>query len=296
MRELDIGFANHIGSGATTLATCWRITRADGVVLGFTDHDEALTFDGTDFEPAHGLDGGEKAAKLGAQVDASEISGVVHADAVDENDILLGRFDGASVETFRVNWRDPTQRHLMRLDTIGEISRIDGVFRMELRSAQHALNVAKGNFYQSFCGTNLGAAPCGIDLEQSAFKTTTTIISVESRHVVTTDLLVGFADNWFDFGRALWTSGARDAKTDRVTAQVTSGAATRLTFAEPIADWVEVGDGLTLYAGCDRHLSTCRSKFDNVNNFRGFPHIPGNDFVLRYPRAGSNLAGQALIK
>ncbi|MNT98193.1 hypothetical protein D3C72_2407210 [compost metagenome] len=48
-------------------------------------------------------------------------------------------------------------------------------------------------------------------------------------------------------------------------------------------------------AGCDRRLTTCREKFENVPNFRGFPHIPGNDFVLRYPRQGDNLDGRALF-
>ena len=73
MRTLDVGFAAHIASGATTLATCWRIARRDGVVLGFTDHDVALSFGGTDYLPAHGLDGGEAAQKLGPQVDTGEV-------------------------------------------------------------------------------------------------------------------------------------------------------------------------------------------------------------------------------
>ncbi|RYE71160.1 MAG: beta tubulin, partial [Hyphomicrobiales bacterium] len=37
------------------------------------------------------------------------------------------------------------------------------------------------------------------------------------------------------------------------------------------------------------------TKFDNVVNFRGFPHVPGSDFVLRYPRAGAELDGRALF-
>jgi len=47
--------------------------------------------------------------------------------------------------------------------------------------------------------------------------------------------------------------------------------------------------------GCDRALATCRDRFANVVNFRGFPHIPGNDFVLRYPQAGSALNGAPLV-
>lgn len=101
MRTLEAGIAAHLASGATTLATCWRILRADGVALGFTDHDEALSFGGTEYLPAHGLDGSEGPSKLGPQVDTAEVVGVLHSDAIAEADILLGRFDDAVVETWR---------------------------------------------------------------------------------------------------------------------------------------------------------------------------------------------------
>src|SRR5690606_12876201 len=84
MRTLEPGLAAHLASGATTLATCWRIERTDGVVLGFTDHDLPLRFAGTDYLPAHGLDGGEAVQKLGPQTDTAEVVGVLHAAAIAE--------------------------------------------------------------------------------------------------------------------------------------------------------------------------------------------------------------------
>ena len=57
MRAIDPNLQAHLDTGATTLATCWRVTRRDGFVLGFTDHDRALVFDGTTFLPPLGCDG-----------------------------------------------------------------------------------------------------------------------------------------------------------------------------------------------------------------------------------------------
>ncbi len=296
MRILQQGFSDHIASGATTLATCWRLTRRDGLVLGFTDHDVALEFEGTRFDSALGLDGGATAAKLGAQVDNSEVSGFLHVDAVTENDILLGRYDGAEVETWRVNWRDPSVRHLLRRDTIGEITREDGVFRLELRSAQHALNVARGRIYQNLCSAELGDNRCGINLEAAAFKAETVVTDVRGRQSVAVTLLSGFKSGWFNFGRATWTAGARQGKTDRLVTQIQHAGETVLAFNQPVGDWVEAGDTLTLHAGCDRRFATCRQKFANSVNFRGFPHIPGNDFILRYPRPGADFHGRPLVK
>jgi uncharacterized phage protein (TIGR02218 family) len=47
-------------------------------------------------------------------------------------------------------------------------------------------------------------------------------------------------------------------------------------MAEPIAP----GDTFLIAAGCDKQFSTCKAKFDNLANFRGFPYVPGNDFML----------------
>ena len=295
MRLLEAGFASHIASGATTLATCWRIERSDGLVLGFTDHDVALSFGGTDYQPAHGLDGGAGTNKLGAQVDTAEVVGVLHSDAIDEDDILLGRFDGAEVETWRVNWRDVSQRMLVSRTTIGEIVREDGVFRAELRSGQHAINRPQGRIYQALCDAELGDVRCGVDLEDPAFRAEATVLGVRDRFRLVLEGIDGFAEGWFAFGVAVWGSGKREGLRDRVVTAERLGGVDVLGFAAQVGDWVVEGDALVLTAGCDRRFATCRSKFANAERFRGFPHIPGNDFVLRYPRAGGQLDGRKLV-
>ena len=217
MREFSNDFADHIAANTTTLANCWRITRSDGVILGFTDHDLELTFDGTIFYPSYGSDIGEVTSKLGAQTDSSEIIGIVNSNAISEDDVLLGRYDGARVETFKVNWRNINIFHLLRTDYIGEISRADGVFRAELRSAQYAINIAKGKIYQSFCNARLGDAQCQIDKNLASNKIATSVISLENSFSISVNLLSGFADNWFSFGTAIWNDGKRKAKKDIIT-------------------------------------------------------------------------------
>lgn len=295
MRTLDIGFRTHVESGATTLATCWRIVRGDGVVLGFTDHDQALAFDGTDFLPAHGLDGGEVAHKLGPQTDTSEVVGILHSDAIAEEDILLGRYDGAVVESWRVNWRDPAQRHLVRKSTIGEIVREDGLFRAELRSGQHALNQPKGRLYQALCDASVGDARCGVDLDAPAFRVIVGVVEMRDRYRLAVSGVAAFDEGWFGFGRATWASGKRIGINDQIVSHARSGGADVFGFAAPVGDWIEPGDTMIAYAGCDRRFATCGEKFANIVNFRGFPHIPGNDFVLRYPRQGDQMDGRKLV-
>lgn len=295
MRLLEPGFAGHIATGATTLATCWKIVRTDGVVLGFTDHDGTLAFGGTEYLPAHGLDGGERVEKLGASTDTSEVVGVLHSDAINEDDILLGRFDGAQVETWRVNWRDTGQRMLVSRTTIGEIVREDGVFRAELRSGQHAINQPKGRIYQALCDAELGDARCGVDLDDPAFQAEATVTGVRDRFRVAVSGIDGFEAGWFGFGMAAWGDGRRAGIRDRVVTHERLGGVDVLGFGTAVGDWVEAGDLLVLTAGCDRRFATCRERFANAVNFRGFPHIPGNDYVLRYPKSGAELDGRKLV-
>ncbi len=295
MRVIDPALQAHLDSRATTLATCWRLTRTDGVVLGFSDHDRTLRFDGTDFVPVTGLDGGEATAKLGAQTDTSEVLGVLSSDAIAEEDILLGRYDGAEVETWRVNWRDVGQRLLLSRTSIGEIVREDGVFRAELRSGQHALNRVSGRIYQAYCDAELGDARCGVDIDVPALKANAAVLGARDRFRIAVEGIDGFEAGWFVQGIASFTAGKREGLRDRVLTHERLGGVDVLGFGTAVGDWVAAGDALVLTAGCDRRFGTCKTRFGNAENFRGFPHIPGNDFVLRYPRAGDALDGRKLV-
>jgi uncharacterized phage protein (TIGR02218 family) len=51
---------------------------------------------------------------------------------------------------------------------------------------------------------------------------------------------------------------------------------------------------IRLEAGCDKRAETCRLKFDNFLNFRGFPHIPGEDWLSSYPVSAGNNDGGGL--
>jgi uncharacterized phage protein (TIGR02218 family) len=292
MKVIGAELAAHLAQGETTLAHCWRVLRSDGLVLGFTDHDRALAVEGTECVPMHGLDGGEMPAKLGAQVETGEVLGILDHAAIDEEDILLGRYDGARVETWLVNWVEPSQCLLQRVDTVGEIVREDGVFRAELRSAQEALNTVRGRLYHGLCDAMVGDARCGVNLAGAEFSGTATVVSVEDPFRIVVSGLSGFSEDWFSFGMAQWTDGKREGLRDAVLTH----RGNVLGFASRVGEWVAVGDTLTVTAGCDRRMATCATKFANTANFRGFPHVPGSDFVMRYPRSGDALDGRARVK
>ena len=169
MKNLSASLQAHLDSGTTTLAWCWRIERADGVVFGFTDHDRPLTFGGVTYEPESGFAASEIRSGVDLAVDAQDAEGVLTSDTITETDILDGRWDNAAVEVWRVNWNAVGQRVLMRRGAIGQVRRGRLAFVAEVRSLAHLLNQTVGRTFQHACDAELGDARCRIDLDDPGF-------------------------------------------------------------------------------------------------------------------------------
>ena len=180
MKSLPPALQAHLDEGTTTLSWCWRITRADGVTFGFTDHDRTLTFDGTEFEPESGLTASEVRSGSDLSVDAQDAQGVLSSDRITETDILDGRWDNAAVEVWRVNWSAPSQRVLLRRGAIGQIRRGRLTFVAEVRSLAHVLGQTVGRTFQASCDAALGDPRCGVNLEAPAFTGTGAVIDAAS--------------------------------------------------------------------------------------------------------------------
>ncbi len=282
MKNIPPALQAHLDSGTTTLAWCWRITRADGTAFGFTDHDRLLAFDGTEFEPESGLTASEIRSGADLSVDAQDAAGALRSDRITEADILDGRWDNAEVELWRVNWQAPSQRVLMRRGAIGQIRRGRHAFVAEIRSMSHILGQTVGRTFQASCDATLGDTRCGVDLEDPAFRGTGTVIDSLRDRAFTASGLGGFAPGWFRFGTLVWTSGPNSGRRAEVLAHDRSDGIAIITLLEAPIRAIGAGDGFTIRAGCDKRIATCGAKFGNVVNFRGFPHIPGQDTILRY--------------
>lgn len=294
MKTLSPALQSHLDSGTTTLSWCWRLTRADGVVMGFTDHDTPLTFDGTTFEPDSGMTAAEVRAGSALEVDAQDAEGVLSSGRITETDILDGRWDNATVEVWRVNWSAVADRVLMRYGALGEIRRGRVAFTAEVRSLAHVLNQPVGRAFQAPCDAALGDSRCGIDLEASPFKGTGTITDVLRDRAFAASGLGGFLDGWFGFGILTWTSGPNAGRQAEVMRHDVDAGIVRLTLLDAPIRPLAAGQAFTIRAGCDKAIGTCLAKFGNVARFRGFPHIPGNDTMVRYPTSSGDHSGDVL--
>jgi len=280
MREISAGLQAHLDGEATTLCNAWRVTRRDGVVMGFTDHDRDLSFGGLAYLAASGFEASETEDGNGLSAEGGDVSGGFSADAIRAEDLSAGRYDGAKVEVFTVNWQDPSQRLLLRTAELGEVRREGGLFRVELRRLTHRLDQMRGRIYARQCDAVFGDARCGMNL--AAYRAVATVTAVRDDMHVEVSGLSGFAERFFRYGILSFTSGAAKGLSADVEDHRRLEGADELTLWLPMAAEIAVGDTLEVTAGCDKRFSTCKAKFGNGLNFQGFPHIPGSDFSYGY--------------
>jgi uncharacterized phage protein (TIGR02218 family) len=289
VRTLPIGLSAHLASGATTLCHCWKLTPLTGAPLGFTDHDRDLVFDGVTFEAQAGFEASEIESSLGLSVDNLDASGALDSAQLDAERLRAGDFDQATIEIWRVNWQDVSQRVLLRKGHLGEITHGGVGFTAEVRGLSHLLNQPKGRVFQFGCDAALGDSRCAVNLETSAFRGVGSIVASEDNRRFLTAGLDSFASSWFSLGTLTWMSGLNAGRLEEVKLHGADGI---IELWQAASFGVTVGDGFTIRAGCDKQFITCRAKFANGENFRGFPHLPGTDFVTTFAtRDGQNNDG-----
>lgn len=295
MRELDTDLQTHLENDATTLCNAWRLTRKDGLVFGFTDHDNAIEFDGTLFTPESGFLPSAARSELGLNVDDGEVAGAFSSDAITEQDLADGRYDNAIVEVFLLNWQDPDSYLKLRTQEIGEVSFGDHVFRAELRSLAHRLDQPQGRVYSRRCRADLGDDSCKINLNSAQYKASGTVVSASDDRACVVSGISSFDAGWFRYGLVKWQSGQNIDLSAEVLDHSDDGGDTTLKFFSPLAHIPQVGDTFTVTAGCSKNFEICRDKFANVLNFQGFPHLPGSDFAYGYADGETVHDGRPLV-
>lgn len=283
-------------AGATTLCRCWRVKRKDGIVLGFTDHDRTLVFDDVEFRAETGLDASALQAGNGLSVDNGQVVGALCDAGISEADLAAGRFDGADVDQWLVDWTNPDLRYHLFCGSLGETRRTESSFEVELRGLTEKLNVPIGRTIKRTCDAVLGDARCQVDTSEPRFSHESEVLKIRDGSELTLADAGLHPEGWFTAGTATWTTGRNVGLVEVVWQDRMIGGARVVLLAGSPACPVAPGDRLLLKAGCDRRAETCRAKFDNFLRFRGFPHIPGEDWVIAYPKHGEAHDGSSLAR
>ncbi len=283
MRSISEALAAHLAQEVTTLSTCLKIERTDGVTLGFTDHDRDLTLAGMAYAASDGFNPTAINSDNNLSVDRLEMEAAISDDRLRPEDIAAGLYDGAQVTLLLVNHQAPNDgAMILKHGTMGEITLAGGQFKAELRGLTQALQRSAVARFSPTCRAEFGDAQCSIDL--AAHRVSGTVDGHEGDFTLIDDAR-GEVVGHYDSGTLRFDSGALQGQLFRVSAYAPSRIRLALPFAVPPA----VGDAYTLTQGCDKRFETCAGRYANALNFRGEPHLPGLDRILQTPNTSADL-------
>ena len=281
MKTLGASLLSHYAQEVTTLALLFKITRTDGEVFRFTSHDKELSYGGEAYSPVNAFSSTAFQTTAGMSVDNFDAEAIIDADSITESDLRAGLFRFAAFSVVEVNWQDTSMGgRIIRAGNLGEITvQKSGTWLSEGRGIMQPLQETYGRVYGPRCDAEFGDARCGFDA--STRTQSGVVTAVASRGTFSVN---GIGEDVFINGKVTWTSGLNNGLAMEIKNWTGSPSDTVELF-DYMPFNIQEGDTFTMVAGCDKNPSTCRSEFNNIENFRGYEFLPGSDSVLQYPNS-----------
>ena len=277
-KALSMALKQHLAGEVTTVCTCWRIVRGDGYVFRFTDHDEDVVVDGQTFEASTGMLTSSLSANRSMSVDQMDAYCFIDSENVSEADVAAGLFDGAVVDIFQVNWADPSMgvMWLCKGWVMGNVTVNDSAFSVELRGKVQRLDQMMGKIYSPGCQAEFCDALCGLSAGDHTVEDCV-VTAVDSRRQFTTSTFPIPETAW-DGGYVVWDEPDSGDSYPGLNGSlkmdvIRSGADGVVRLFLPMTYEIHVGDRFSVVSGCDHSAETCHSRFGNIIDFRGHPHI-----------------------
>lgn len=274
MKPISTALAAHIAGEVTTLATCWKLTRRDATILGFTDHDINLTLSGVTYKAATGFTPTAIESSAALNVDNLDVEGMLDSGSITESDVLAGLYDFAEIDIFMVNYADLTQGTVpLRTGWLGEVTLKNHQFVAEVRGLTQRLAQNIGELYSPSCRAKLGDTRCKVNMATHIFTGSVTGIVSNLQFIDTARTQTA---GFFTSGTVSFTSGPCAG----ISMEVKEYTVGNIILALPLPFALTVGNSYSITRGCDKTFATCSGVFANAVNFRGEPHVPGLDRML----------------
>lgn len=275
MIDISTELLKSFKSSTPNFCLIMKMTLKDGTVLGFNDVNKDITIDNVTYKKSSAISPSAIESTSDLSVDNLEMTGLLNQDVFTDKDVRGGRFSGARVQFYRIDWKFP-HRGVMKLPTgfVGDITIENTKFTMEIRGLSQIIQNDVGRTYLPSCDAEFGDERCGYDRSS-----VTVTGSVAQTNILTTvtDVNRTEADNYFDYGVFTFTSGENSGYSMEI--KNFSNGVFELILPFPFA--INDGDTYTAYAGCDKTKAMCKDRYNNFRRFKGFPSIPNPSVTLQ---------------
>ncbi|KAF0183865.1 MAG: hypothetical protein FD163_2059 [Hyphomonadaceae bacterium] len=290
MRILAPQFAEKLRGSVNTLCRAWTFTRKDGTILNLIEHDEDITIDGTLFVKANAVAIGQVESAFSLSPDSASIEGIYDANGQSETSFVLGNWNNAQAELFIVDWQSPQYFIQIWSGYVNSIKRTNIGFELDLVGSEHQLNNQIGRSFSRRCDAKLGDGRCGVNFNLAGRKFTSAISGIINSYNIKVSSFAASDDAPFIGGFIEFKSGILIGQKYQIKNLVRS-TLVEFELASELPVLPSNGDVIDIFIGCDKSFEVCKVLFNNIQNFRGCPHMPGESVVFAGPSIANNDSG-----
>lgn len=254
MKTLAAGLLSDYKQPTATLTTCWKVTRRDTKVFGYTSLDEDLTVQGVTYSATLGVAASAIASSNKFEIQNVEVQGLLNdalmtLGAITEADIVAGVWDGARITIFETNYVDPTRgTNTLQTGRIGQLTTGALTYSADLRGLMQQLQQNVGLTVLPGCFKDLFDVNCQVDPTGFTYSGTVSTTINDIRWI---DSALSQPDHQCRFGKVTWLTGANATLAMEVKDQSAQGdVILQSNMPYPIVD----GDTYTITAGCNKLL------------------------------------------
>lgn len=243
-----------------------------------------LGLGGATYTPVNGMQTSARQRLSALKASNFEARGIISTDTISDEDLRSGLYRDAKITEYLVNWHYPFAAPVMSSSYWMETTTWNGEhWDAQFAGIAQRFKRKVGGTYTRQCRHTLGDTLCTVatNLITETGEVDTVVSSLRS---FTDTSLDNSTDDYYAYGYLTWTSGANEGVSVEVLSY--TGASGTIALAIPMAHTIQVGDTYTLFPGCDKTLDDCKNKYNNVINYGGFPHMPGNDALFKKPELG----------
>ena len=232
-----------------------------------------------------------------------EVQGLYQSGLFEQDDVVRGKWDFATVEIFAACWDNTNLGELVLFKgNMGEFKDYQLYFTAEGRGLISRLSSDAGEVTTRYCRVKVFRdSQCGhtastvtidgdtYDIQYTSLLAVGTTVSTRQTIYVPETYWTGQLtpklvppNGYFNNGTITSTSGANEGLSREILKSSTNNIDVKFALKRPFPFAVAVSDEFTVTAGCNRTVEDCR-KYGNIINFRGEPYIPGLENANRVP-------------
>lgn len=280
MKTLHNEYKKFMIKDVTTIVNCFSIEFENGNKLGYTNHTSDIIFieEPNLIYKSTGFTNTANQKTSSMNVDNLDSDFMIDDIDIKQNDLERGIWNNAKIKYFRCNYSLPfSYNYIEKIQKgiVADITKNKNYFSLEVSSLTQNLQTRSVKITKPTCDAQFCDNQCKLDINNYTNNAVIQYVVTNKEFILETSPSENLENGLIEF-----TSG--DAYLQKIEIKSFDTTTKTLILKEECNYNVQIGDTIKLVDGCDKLKKTCKTKYNNVVNFRGFSFIPSSTEVINF--------------